>query len=185
MLLTFHIQLADVSEPLVWRRVTVPGDFSFARFHYVIQMAFGWQDTHLYQFSEKGYRSEVFIGEPSEDSFEEIEDSYEIKLSDIFKRKGKKFVYIYDFGDDWTHIIKLEKIDKIEAKHADCLAGGGKCPPEDCGGPWGYEELKDTLTNPDHPNHEEMKEWLEIEEDEQWNAEDFDIEAAKEAVSDV
>jgi len=185
MLLHFHIQLANITQPPVWRKVTVPATFSFAQFHLVIQRAFGWYNCHLYQFSEKGYDSDVFIGEPSPDDFGEVKDSWKIKLSKVFTRKGQKYIYIYDFGDDWIHKITLENIEKIDAANADCIAGKGACPPEDCGGPWGYEELKETLADPKHPEHTSMCEWLGLKKGKPWNAAAFDLEAAKELVKDI
>lgn len=185
MLLTFRIQLSKVTKPPVWRRVTVPDSFSFARFHYVIQEAFGWMNSHLYQFSEKGYASDIFIGEPSEDDWNEVKDSSKIKLSKVFTKKGQRYTYIYDFGDDWVHKITLEEMDDIQAKQADCISGKGACPPEDCGGPWGFEEFKETVNNPKHPEYDNMREWMGLAEGEQWDAAAFDIEEAKDAVRNV
>ncbi len=185
MLLTFHIQLANVTKPPVWRRVTVPATFSFAQFHLVIQRAFGWYNCHLFQFSEKGYDSDVFIGVPSPSDFDEVKDSRKIKLSKVFTRMGQKFVYIYDFGDDWIHKITLENIDKIDAANADCIAGKGACPPEDCGGPWGYANFRKILNNPEHEEYEDTREWVLLAKGEHWDAQAFDITKAKQAVSTV
>lgn len=185
MLLTFRIQLANVTKPPVWRRVTVPANFSFEQFHFIIQRAFGWLNCHLYQFSDKGYGSDVFIGEPSNDDWHEIKDSSKIKLSKVFTSKGQRYTYIYDFGDSWVHKITLEDMDDRQAAQADCIAGKGACPPEDCGGPWGYESFKDIMKNPKHPEYEEMREWIGLAEDEQWDPAAFDIEAARLAVSKV
>jgi hypothetical protein len=41
-----------------------------------------------------------------------------------------------------------------------CLDGARACPPEDCGGPWGYENLQKILRNPKHEEHDSMKGWL-------------------------
>lgn len=183
MLLTFRIQLAQITKPPVWRRVTVPANFSFAQFHIVIQRSFGWMNAHLYQFSEKGYGSDVFIGEPYDDDWHEVKDSNNIKLSKVFRSKGQHYTYIYDFGDDWLHKITLEDIDERKAAQADCIAGKGACPPEDCGGPWGYEEFKIIMANPSHQDYEEMRDWAGLAEGEQWNAAAFDIEAAKRELS--
>jgi len=185
MLLTFHIQLARIAKPPVWRRVTVPANFSFEQFHLVIQRAFGWMNCHLYQFSEKGYDSDVFIGKPSDDDWHEVKNSSKIKLSKVFTSKGQTYTYIYDFGDDWKHKITLEKMEDIQAAQADCIAGKGACPPEDCGGAWGYEEFKETIKDPTHPEYEDMREWMGMTEGEQWDAEAFDIEKAKLSVSKV
>ncbi len=98
---------------------------------------------------------------------------------------GQKFVYIYDFGDDWIHKITLENIEKIDAANADCITGKGACPPEDCGGPWGYANFRKILNNPDHEEYEDTREWVLLAEGEQWDAQAFDITKAKQAVSTV
>lgn len=185
MLLTFRIQLAQVTKPPVWRKVTVPANFSFARFHLAIQRAFGWMNAHLYQFSEKGYGSDIFIGEPSPEDWHEVKDSYTIMLSKVSTAKGQRYTYIYDFGDNWVHKITLEDIDDVQAAQADCIAGNGARPPEDCGGPWGYEAFKEIMADPSHNDYDDMRDWVGLEEGEQWNPAFFDIEAASQAVSEV
>lgn len=184
-MLQFRIQLADITKPPVWRKLTVPGHFSFHRFHRVIQAAFGWDDAHLYQFSEGGHGADWSIGEPSEDDWHEVKNSRKIKLSEVFHTKGQSLVYIYDFGDDWLHAIKLEDITESDAATADCTAGKGACPPEDCGGPWGYEALKETVSDPKHPEHKELRKWLGLKKGEQWDASAFDLQKTKRALSDV
>ena len=166
MAFQFKIQLKDITMPQVWRRVLVPEQFTFLRMHKLIQAAFGWEDYHLFQFSPKGYGSGPIISVPHEDDdifssgrFDSL-DAAKTKLQDIFKMEKQKFVYIYDFGDDWKHLITLEKITDEKILRAALLAGKGCCPPEDCGGPWGYENLKDVMTNPKHPEYKEMKNWL-------------------------
>jgi hypothetical protein len=124
MIFQFRIQLQDISKPPVWRAVQVPGDFTFHRFHLVIQAAFGWQDIHLYQFAEKGYRSDLSISIPSGDDYFPVEDSRKIKLSDIFHTKGQQYTYIYDFGNDWVHKT-LEEMDPGTIAIANCIAGKG------------------------------------------------------------
>jgi hypothetical protein len=112
-------------------------------------------------------------------------DSEEITLSEIFKTEGQKFSYLYDFGDYWLHTITVEKVIDINLAKADCTGGKGTCPPEDCGGPHGYQNLKQILANPKHPEYEFMKDWLGLEPDEEWDAEYFDLEDTQEAVRDI
>ena len=88
-------------------------------------------------------------------------DAEALRYSDIFEKKGQTFTYIYDFGDDWIHIITLEKIDKTDTSTKPKLIDGkGACPPEDCGGPWGYENIKVVLEDKKHPEYHDIKEWL-------------------------
>ena len=181
MMLQFKIQLASV-KPAVWRRVMVPATISFDKFHWVIQAAFGWRGCHLYQFSPGGYGTYPTIGIPYEDYEEEFTDSKKIKLNKIFDSVGQKFDYNYDFGDDWEHKITLEAITNTKSTKAALLAGKGACPPEDCGGPHGYIQLLKIISNPKHPEREEMLEWLEMEEGEIWDANFFDFTTAQKMV---
>lgn len=185
-MLQFKIQIKEISKPSVWRKVLVPETFTFHDFHLVIQAAFGWEDYHLYQFSPKGYGSEPQITLPSDDDWGPVVDSLELKLKDVFTQKGQTYIYIYDFGDDWTHEITLEEITDEKALKASCIAGKGACPPEDCGGVWGYEDLKAIFK--ERPNSDEafeFREWLFLEEDEIWDANAFDLEEANEEVREV
>ena len=166
MAFQFKIQIKNILNPPVWRRVLVPEQFTFLRMHQLIQAAFGWEDYHLFQFSPKGYGSGPIISLPNEDDdifnsgrFDSLEAA-KTKLQDIFKMEKQHFVYIYDFGDDWKHLITLEKITDLKILRAALLDGKGCCPPEDCGGPWGYQNLKEIMDNPKHPEYKEMKNWL-------------------------
>ena len=178
----FKIQLKDLNEPAIWRRLLVPPDIPFGMFHEIIQVAFGWQNYHLYQFSPKGWSSQPLIQPQFDDGYDDNEtiDSEEITLAEIFTHARQTFVYIYDFGDDWMHQVKLEKITDQVIGTAVCTGGGGACPPEDCGGIWGYMNLLEVLANPKHPDHKEMREWLGLAKGEQWDANAFDIEAVNE-----
>jgi len=178
MILQFKIQLASV-KPAVWRRVLVPASFSFDKFHQVIQAAFCWRGYHLYQFSEKGYGSYPTIGIPSDNYDEEFDDSRKLKLAKIFFIPGQKFVYIYDFGDDWVHRITLEAVLDVKSTKAALLAGKAACPPEDCGGSHGYGNLLEIINSPQHPERAEMLEWLGMDEGEKWNSDYFDFETAQ------
>ena len=185
MLLHFRIQLANITKPPVWRKVSVPADYSFEDFHNIIQAAFGWEDAHLFLFAAEGHHSDPVIMMPAPDgfdSFREELDAAETKLSTIFKVENQKYTYIYDFGDDWIHHIVLEKITDEQHAKPILTAGKGACPPEDCGGPWGYAGLKETLADPTDPEHAELQEWLGLEEREGWDAAHFDLHAAQGAI---
>ena len=191
MLFQFKIQLKRITQPTVWRRIAVPGHFSFTKFHRVIQAAFGWEDYHLFQFSPKGYGSSPVISIPDPE-FEYMERSDRQKLhatkttlTEIFTAEKQKFTYIYDFGDDWVHEITLEKLTDDAARTAACLAGKGACPPEDCGGPWGYAGLKEIVDNPKDAEYEEMREWMGFEPGEEWKPEDFDLADAQARVKKI
>ncbi|WP_154858670.1 plasmid pRiA4b ORF-3 family protein [Cyclobacterium xiamenense] len=186
MLLQLKVQIKGISKPPVWRRLLVPDHFTFSRLHEVIQAAFGWEDYHLYQFSPKGYGSKPQIGvEGDEWEEEETKNAEKITLNKYLRMEGQTFTYIYDFGDDWTHTILVEKLIDKKAFRAELLAGKGTCPPEDCGGIWGYENLQEALADPKHEMHEEMREWLGLETVENWDPNFFDLETSKVTVSTV
>jgi len=188
MALQFKIQLKGISKPPVWRKVLVPKNFTFHDFHRVIQAAFGWQDYHLYQFSSQGWDSYPVIAIPSDDDWEKPDmNSEKTKLSKIFTEEKQTYSYIYDFGDNWEHKITLEKItDDNSSKTASCIGGKGACPPEDCGGTWGYGSFLDVISNPEDPEHDGMLEWAGLEEGETWeDVARFDLEEVNKAVQAV
>ena len=85
-------------------------------------------------------------------------------LAEVAPRKGDTFSYEYDFGDSWLHKIRVEKIqatDPAWTVFAECIGGARACPPEDCGGPWGYEDLLDALEHPRRKGYKDLMEWLD------------------------
>jgi hypothetical protein len=185
----FKITLKHTSDPKVWRRITVPSNISFYDFHVVIQVVFGWENAHLFVFSPKGWASypqiEEIIDEDQELLSPDSQSADEVKLSDIFKKEKQKFTYIYDFGDDWHHDIVLEKILTEKSMYPLLLGGKGACPPEDCGGPGGYMQLREVLADKSNPDYEEYKEWYIHEDQGHWNADKFDIQEKKQLLISV
>jgi hypothetical protein len=151
-----EIVLAEV-EPLIWRRVQVPGEVDLAVLHEVVQSAMGWTNSHLHEFEIAGRR--YGIPDPDWDA-QEIVDEAEGKLFRLVKQ-GDRFAYLYDFGDNWAHHLSVDKVVAAEpgVRYPRCIAGQGACPPEDVGGPWGYEEFQAALSDPSHPEHDERLEW--------------------------
>lgn len=172
MTFQFKIQIAEISKPTVWRRILVPADFTFDDFHSIIQISFGWDFAHLYQFSPQIYAGNPVIALNDEDMENDL-DASKTKLKKIFTTEKQTFTYIYDFGDDWIHNITLEKILTEKTKVPKCLKGQGKCPPEDCGGIWGYYNLLEIISDPKHEEYTEMREWLGMENDEIWDVNEF------------
>lgn len=156
-----HVVLLG-SEPPIWRRLQVPGNASLDWLHAVLQVALGWTNSHLHQFwvgddrySDARDDSLTYEGAPK--TFEERQ----FTLQQIAPSENDVFGYEYDFGDSWEHAITVEKILPPDgSKTAFCLDGARACPPEDCGGIWGYAELLKTLKNRKHPEHKTMKEWI-------------------------
>ena len=158
------ITLRGVAKPPVWRRAVVPSGLTLDLLHDVLQQIMGWENEHLHVFStpRRNY------GTPDPELG--FADERKVTLAEILTKPGAAMRYTYDFGDDWEHDVVLEKIlppDPVPV--LSCLAGEGACPPEDCGGAWGYDSLKEVLADPDHEEHVEMLDWMGLE-----SAEDFD-----------
>lgn len=172
----FRVELRDIAPP-IWREIEVPGTCSFWDLHVAIQDAMGWQDYHLHAFLpiDSGIDgSDWAIGIPMDDEFPDDRETFagwQVPVAKHFQRAGDRMTYVYDFGDDWTHDIVLEKITACDSKKpVVCTAGERACPPEDCGGPWGYRTLVEALADPDHDQHEDMKRWI----GDSFDAESFD-----------
>lgn len=164
-----HLRIAlKHVRPVVRRELLVPSDLRLDRLHQVIQIVMGWDDAHLHEFvAGSSRRDEVrfaarmpgfdedFGGPPSRDEKKST-------LLNLAPAKGSKFRYSYDFGDGWDHEVTVLSIRTSEADVVVplCVKASGACPPEDCGGPWGYANLLEVLGNPDHEDYEERREWI-------------------------
>lgn len=159
----FRIELMKI-EPLVWRLIEVPSNYSFWDLHVAIQDSMGWLDYHLHSFSilPPGKRKQVLIGIPDDEFEDNTLPGWEIPLTQFFKEPGDEATYDYDFGDGWQHRIVLEAIclQGKEKKYPNCLNGGRACPPEDCGGIPGYYNLLEILGNEEHEEYEDTVFWL-------------------------
>lgn len=181
MSLLFKITLRGSSKPPIWRKVLIDESASFETLHRAIQVSFGWDDYHLWEFSARPY-GEPRIG-PSGDADpfgigwedDEVEDASNVLLSEVFQRPKDQFSYVYDMGDGWEHRVLLEKILDDPAPFPQCVAGKGACPPEDCGGIYGYYGLVEAVNDPKNSEYEEMREWLGMEEGETWDVHAFDL----------
>ncbi len=144
-------------EPPVWRRILLPGTITLRGLHYAIQDTMGWTDSHMHEFLVAG---QWYSG--PEFALEDVRDESEATLGTMGLAEGETFLYVYDLGDNWEHEILLESIIRRDEPlaHPTCEGGERACPPDDCGGAWGYEELLQALQDPDHPEHGEMLEWV-------------------------
>lgn len=172
----FKITLKGINPP-IWRWIQIPETYTFWDLHLAIQIAMGWENSHLHKFEMLHYSTgkKVWIGtltEKAKDLGQEIISEHEQKIADWFSMKNRIADYTYDFGDKWEHEIKLEKIlskDK-NMEYPVCIAGERACPPEDCGGIWWYQGLLEVLKNQDHEDYEEILEWV----GEEFDPEHFD-----------
>lgn len=158
--LTVHIlriTLLDVS-PKVWRLVRVPSAVTLAGLHAVVQMAMGWENRHLHEW-RIGDRS---FGPPDEEDWgEEMDDESEAVLADLAPADSVLH-YDYDLGDGWEHLIEVVAVEPYDATvpPVAVLDGARAAPPEDSGGPAGYEHLLDALSDPDDEEHDDLVAWV-------------------------
>lgn len=152
------------TKPPIWRQLWVPGSARLDWLHAVIQVAMGWTNSHLHQFRTETADYSANTKNPFDEGGESRTlDAKQFTLQQLASHEGEIFCYEYDFGDTWEHLITVEKIlptDPTTATTAVCLDGARACPPEDCGGIWGFADLLKALKNPKHPEHENMVEWL-------------------------
>jgi len=136
----------------------------------------GWTDSHLHEFDINGRR----YGPPDEDVSQEMFDEAGTALTMLGFKPAAQFVYHYDLGDSWMHDIRVEKVEPVAAEPLRplCLDGARACPPEDCGGPPGYEELLTALADPHNSRHRELRRWVGKD----WDAERFNLGAASRAL---
>lgn len=159
--------ILEGTQPMVWRRILVPGTYSFWDLHVAIQDAMGWLDYHLHLFQLKNLATGKLnqIGIPPDDSLDSAEfclPGWEVAIADYFEGPGDRADYEYDFGDGWRHEVLLEEISDglSAAQHPICVDGARACPPEDCGGIHGYKELLAILGDPAHEEYLGMQQWV-------------------------
>lgn len=148
MAIQLKITLCDVHEPSVWRRLLIPETYTFRQLHLAIQIAFGWEDKHLYEFCSAGVGDKWNVTEDDENITGIITPATswarETKvLKFVNEHQISRFFYVYDFGDDWRHEVEIEELTNSLSGMPVCMDGEGAVPPEDCGGPGGYQWLKE------------------------------------------
>lgn len=165
-------------KPPVWRRLQVSSTTSLAQLHHIIQAAMGWHDCHLHQFEVNGR----YYADPAQ-MLEETTDEARLTLAQM--QVGQRFAYWYDFGDDWWHDIQVEAIDRADPAltYPRCVTGRRACPPEDCGGPWGFAELIDALGDDKHPQREFYRDWMEQIGELDYDPARFDLAEINEALA--
>jgi len=160
--ITLRVEL-DGIEPSIWRQIAVDGDITLRALHHVIQAAFGWTDAHLHEFNVEGYtyamldNEHVLEGDLNDDDL--LLDDRKPKLHRLLYA-GQCFTYLYDFGDNWAHKIRVVKIEqRPEPMGSACIIDGGRaCPPEDVGGIGGYGDFLTTIR--EEPGSEAARECL-------------------------
>ncbi len=170
------ITLLEILPP-IWRRIQAPSSIKLCCLHDVIQVAMGWTNSHLHLFE----KDRLTWGNPEYDEEQEMIDDSRTMLSDVLKAEGESMIYMYDFGDDWRHEVVLEEIIPAEeiVKTALCLGGERRCPPEDVGGPGGYQIFLDAIFDPTHEDFERYTTWFGGP----YQAEEFNLMAVNDEIS--
>ena len=147
--------------PVIWRRLRVEKNTSLFELHHIIQIAFGWQNYHLFEFEYHGYNFGE-INDVVPEANENMLDARTITLESLLVDTRELLRYTYDFGDNWMHYIVVERfLAKANGlAYPYCMSGKNACPPEDCGGIKGYDTLIKALKNKQHPEHKEYKNWV-------------------------
>ena len=168
------------SKPAIWRRFVVPSSVTLPKLHEVLQILMGWTDTHLHEFILG--REHYGVPDPDWPS-DDLRSERRVRLNQLLVRENDRLLYCYDFGDGWEHTLVLEKIVPCAstALKPRCLVGKRACPPEDCGGIFGYYDLLKALSDPNSPNHEEMKTWVGA----RFDPERFELDEVNEILSDI
>ena len=153
----------EYMEPDIWRRFLVSPSMTLDQLHKVLQVAFGWTNSHMHHFFDKDnkfYEPPNPYPNPFGDA--PPDDSRKTRLIDVLPQVKSALRYEYDMGDSWMHFIALEKIlpDAGTAQLPCCVDGANAGPPDDCCGPPGYGHLLEALANPAHEEHDEMREWV-------------------------
>lgn len=167
--LQFKITIKD-AEPSIWRRLHIPSDYNFFQFHMAIQGAFGWENCHLFQFTENDIMDVESIGIPSTEDDRPVHDARSMLVTSIFKKAKDRYSYVYDFGDDWLHEILLEKVIKRPIYTPFCIEAKNACPPEDVGGIHAYKQMLKTYAGRDKEEINSFNMWLGLQAGDTWDA---------------
>jgi Plasmid pRiA4b ORF-3-like protein len=170
------------TKPPIWRRVLVPGEFTLAQLHDVVQTAMGWKDCHLHQFYIGKQRfgvpdpNERFLGGSL------TLNEKKTRLANLLNKVGAKATYIYDLGDSWEHTLTVEKIlpAELDVPYPLCTEGKLAAPSEDCGGIPGFYHMMEVLADPNHEDHENMRDWTDS-----FDPEAFSLEAVNKRMRKV
>jgi hypothetical protein len=137
----------------------VYSDITLYALHEILQVVMGWTDSHLHQYRVR----DSYYGKPDDGIGMRRQNEKKVRLNEVLRKPKDRMVYEYDFGDGWEHDVVLEKVDVPQAgkKYPFVLKGKRACPPEDVGGVWGYYHFFEVMGNPDHLEHEDMAEWCE------------------------
>ncbi len=172
--LLLHVHIDGIVPP-IWRRLLVPTNLSLGELHHVLQAAMGWEDEHLHDFRQGKGRAMRMIASAELADAEmmhtdvDVPNEYEVMVSDVLTRKGSTITYVYDYGDHWAHVLRLEERVSEQGPLPRCIEGERAGPPEDAGGVAGYQLCLEAQKAPE--SDPERAEWLEG-----WDPDHLDLE---------
>ncbi len=171
-----HISIM-FSDPLIWRRVQIPGTFTLATLHDVIQLSMGWTDSHVHQFLVGKISYEPTSGSSTIKESTKY-DERNVKLYELEEGMHFMFSYLYDAGGGWEHDIRLEEVvpHTRELLHPVLLSGEQACPPETMSDIHEYQELLESLEDPSRGDNVNLSELTGSNE---FDPDFFDLAAAK------
>lgn len=174
------------SKPPIWRQLRVMNTIKLSQLHDILQLALGWEDYHLYEFRQQDLCFIADLGEETE-FFDDAYFSHEAQVRDLLQRSKDKMIYTYDFGDHWEHSITLEEVIPAGRRNtpAELIKAKGACPPEDCGGLYGFKNVLAVLADPTHEEHQELLEWLGPDKTKELIHNRVEIEAINAELSDM
>ena len=148
------------TDPQVWRSVDVPLSSTLTALHDIIQVTMRWQGAHMFEFVV----GDQFYGEPYPDDSawdRKVLQAKSIRLKTLVERGVDRFIYVYDFGDNWRHHIILDGVRQGEDQtdYPAFVGGARRAPPDDVGGISGFEAFLEAVTDPRHEDHDQMLEW--------------------------
>ena len=181
--LEFEVSLMDI-EPRIWRRFQLDASGTFGDLHLAIQDSFDWDMSHLWDFRTKGRNRRALAGLRVDDIAEldrdDIPDAWSVNLTQHFRRVSMTCQYVYDYGDNWIHAVKLRRrVESTKRFQRRLIAGSRAAPQEDSGGVYGYwrlVELAETGTDPWGLDPDENPGWIN-----DWKPDQFDLAAARTA----
>lgn len=157
---TVRMDLKD-SDPPIWRVVEVPTSVTLKVLHDIIQVTMGWFDYHLWEMVIGGQT----YGLPMDEDWGTAprKPASRTRLRDVLQPGVTRIDYTYDFGDNWEHTLVVSDVraGNTGTPYPRFIAGERDCPPEDCGGITGFYEMLEARADPDHPDHAEIREWLD------------------------
>jgi hypothetical protein len=171
--LTVTVALQE-PDPPIWRRIVVAGDTRLDRLHDILQVTMGWTDSHLHRFYPgTDDRGPYFVTDEDLDEGEEGTDESTVRLDQLLREVGDHLLYDYDFGDGWSHVVRLEDAEPLSGELPRCIGGERACPPEDIGGIFSYGELVDWY-DADRPADALPPQFDSLEDLTAWLPADFD-----------